>query len=116
MVKLWFVMISARFYMGVRSQAGYVEGRCSVSYEVSLGAFFKLSFTANFYKKFAGSTPGNIQSGSRMRAQRVLSAARANALAASDQSAAAHEEKRVKRNARPLSLKEWADFINSYVN
>jgi len=67
-VKLWFIMITARFYMGVRSQGAYVEGRCTVSYEIRLGRFFKRSFSATYYKKLAGATPGNNQSGSLLLA------------------------------------------------
>ena len=52
-LKVWFIRVSARLYMGVRSYGSYVEGRCVVSYSVKIG-FLKKSFTASYVKTIAG--------------------------------------------------------------
>jgi hypothetical protein len=123
-VKLWFITITARFYMGVRSQGGYVEGRCTVTYEVSLGAFFKRSFSATFYKKLAGASPGNTESGSRLASTKALNAANASLPAKSAMKSKIiamkqnqlweQVENPLKRVTEPLSQEEWEIFINSY--
>ncbi len=122
-VKLWFIMITARFYMGVRSQGGYVEGRCTATFEVSLGAFFKLSFTATYYKKIAGSSPGNNQSPAFIAAiqKRALSHARTSR-PGDVLSENTYEQKLatvknpIKRTAIPLSNKQWEAFLETYID
>jgi len=101
-VKLWFIMITARFYMGVRSKGGYVEGRCTVSYEIRLGRFFKRSFTANYYKKVAGASPGNNVSGNN---QKYLDKYNLKTLT-----------NPLERMVSPLTRYEWSIFINSYID
>ena len=120
-VKLWFVMITARFYMGVRSQGGYVEGRCTVTYEISLGRFFQKSFTATYYKKLAGATPGNNNSGSSNKSMRSVAYARNGHLPEAGAAAQLVSEGKIpqpvhniKRTTRPLSKAEWKNFIKSY--
>lgn len=109
-VKLWWVTISARFYMGIKSQGGYVEGRCTVTYEVRLSRFYKRSFRATYYKKLAGAGPGSQRSGNESSNFYI------NALSASG----SEEQKLLDiknpsdRIIEPLDLKEWTIFINSY--
>ncbi len=124
-VKLWFIMILARFYMGVRSQGGYVEGRCTVTYEVSLGSFFKKSFTATYYKKIAGSSPGNSGSGGSGAALAQNNAVPngqhnflpggilANTKASGQPETTENPEARI---VHQLSLNDWENFINSYTD
>lgn len=113
-VKLWFVMVTARFYMGVRSRGSYVEGRCTVSYEIRISRFFKRSFDATYYKKLAGASPGNNQSGASQRLLAKYMAINAGAL---DKSVNADSfENSEERKTRPLTQKEWEKFINSYID
>jgi hypothetical protein len=60
--KLWFIMVSVRFYMGVRSQNNVMEGRCSVSFSLRLGPFFELSFSSTYHKRISGASPANTSS------------------------------------------------------
>lgn len=118
-VKLWFVMVTARFYMGVRSQGNYVEGRCTVSYEISLGRFFKRSFSATYYKKIAGASPNNSQSANGiMRYNSTVKAQSGSEV--NDQKLieqlSRSIENPIKRKIKPLSPAEWETFINSYVD
>jgi hypothetical protein len=135
-VQLWFIMISARFYMGIRSQGGYVEGRCTVSYEIKLGCFFKLSFQATYSKKIAGASPANNGSASSSGSIQSLSATQNRQISAQSLSAdvlrqrasvqaflsrPAHEQVQairnpVKRQVAPLSKNEWRDYLNSYTD
>lgn len=119
-VKLWFLMITARFYMGVRSQGNYVEGRCTVTYEIRLGRFFKKSFEATYYKKIAGASPGNNQSASRAAAAQLHQlAAPLASFVTSNMSVAQQQtlvQNNVKRNAVPLSRDDWNSFLNSYID
>jgi hypothetical protein len=121
-VQLWFVMINARFYMGIKSQNNYVEGRCTVSYEIKLGCFFKLSFQASYYKKLAGATPGNDTSGSNQSNTQLVSNA-VMMLPQKDQhgfvnmnSAALLDKTHntTERMVLPLSKDEWRDYLNTY--
>lgn len=116
--KLWFVMIAARFYMGVLSRGNYVEGRCTVSYEVKLGAFFKLSFTATFYKKLAGASSGpGLSSGARKKSSAPLlssSPKRSLPSATIVSPEIPTEQNPVKRSTRSMTLNEWDTFLNSY--
>jgi hypothetical protein len=109
-VQLWFIMINARFYMGVRSQGNYVEGRCTVSYEIRLGCFFKLSFQASYYKKIAGASPGNNGGGSSMA--RSLNAF--DSVNVNDNAEQEEIINPVKRNVKRLTRRDWEEFINSY--
>ncbi|UAY53244.1 coiled-coil domain-containing protein [Ferruginibacter albus] len=121
-VQLWFVMINARFYMGIKSQNNYVEGRCTVSYEIKLGCFFKLSFQASYYKKIAGATPGNDASdGNQQNAQLVSHAAmllpvdkRRGLVNMDSTDSLNRSQNTIKRTVIPLSKKEWLDYLQSY--
>lgn len=126
-VRLWFVMITARFYMGVRSQGSYIEGRCTVSYEIRLGRFFKRSFSATYYKKVAGASPGNQQGSQQAYSQRALAKdnlikGNVAALAPAAQKVAVLRNEvaemllshPVVRKIKPLTFNEWEMFINSY--
>lgn len=111
-VKLWFAMIAARFYMGVRSRGNYIEGRCTVTYEISLGRFFKKSFSATYYKKVAGASPGN---GQGRALQNNINQYNALSLLA-DVSTAEGTYGQTTRKVKPLTVSEWEIFINSYVD
>jgi hypothetical protein len=130
-VQLWFVMINARFYMGVRSQNNYVEGRCTVSYEIKLGCFFKLSFQASYYKKLAGATPGNDGNGNANAQRAQLSNFNGTSLAELAANNVAFKGKKanelsqilwnesqgtVQRKVKPVSKTDWANYINSYID
>ncbi|TCC92192.1 hypothetical protein EZ428_10715 [Pedobacter frigiditerrae] len=113
-VKLWFVMVTARFYMGVRSQGGYVEGRCTVSYEIRISRFFKRSFSATYYKKVAGASPGNNQSGNTQRIANKYKAL--NGFSSDKAIDFAPMQNAEERKTRPLTQTEWEKFINSYID
>ncbi|MCE7070883.1 hypothetical protein LZG74_11250 [Dyadobacter sp. CY327] len=128
-VKLWFIMITARFYMGVKSQGGYVEGRCTVSYEIRLGRFFKRSFSASYYKKLAGAQPANNNSGSIQKAfetyEKVngISVLSLGSLSVETETLKKHKRAfdeelaaPVERFVKPLTQTEWDTFINSYID
>jgi hypothetical protein len=52
-LRVWFLQVSARLYMGIRSYGGYVEGKCTVSYSVKIG-FLRKSFSSTYVKQIAG--------------------------------------------------------------
>jgi hypothetical protein len=60
-LSVWIISVSARLYMGVRSQNSYVEGFCVASYSVRVG-WFKKTFTATYTKRVAGAA-NNAPSG-----------------------------------------------------
>jgi hypothetical protein len=55
---VWILEVSARIYLGIVSQNSYVEGVCTVSYEVKLG-FIHKSFSGSFHRKIAGAAAQN---------------------------------------------------------
>lgn len=113
-VKLWCFSITARFYMGVISRGGYVEGRCTVTYEIKLG-FFKRSFSATFYKKLAGSSagPGMGPSVARLGDRGGPELASLSGPLALPPNDAVGTDKRI---VRPLDRNEWKAFLESYVS
>ncbi|MEM6517435.1 MAG: hypothetical protein AAF688_14735 [Bacteroidota bacterium] len=118
-VKLWCFMVSARFYMGVRSQGSYVEGRCTVSYKIKISSLIKRKFSTTYYKKMAGATPANNQSASA--AKSILKYSEINGLTnkISDEQRLNIKRKidnPVKRIVTPLNESEWQIFINSYID
>lgn len=123
-VKLWFMMITARFYMGVRSQGGYVEGRCTVTYEIRISRFFKRSFSATYYKKIAGASPENNQSGSTQKSiNQYIKDTNKNYRELSPEKYLEQYNiikpkitNPVERIVEPLTLTQWEIFINSYYN
>lgn len=120
--KLWFMMISVRFYMGVRSQGNYVEGRCTVTYSIRFSRFFKRSFTASYYKKLAGAAPANNQRNQEQNdraiakyvepegSNRNLSAAQKNNFLSLDY------YNQYQREVREMDLGEWREFMNSFID
>jgi hypothetical protein len=119
-VKLWIFTITARFYMGVRSQGSYVEGRCTVSYEIRISRFFTKSFSATYYKKMAGATPGNNQSGSTFNAVEKYKLLQNKPFQSTDfagnKSTLMSIANPAKRKVKPLREDEWEIFINSYID
>lgn len=114
-VKLWCFSVTARFYMGVRSNGNYVEGRCTVTYKIKISRFFTRSFSATYYKKLAGATPGNNQSGSNLESLKLFN------------TASTSQEKKdylklnaitnpKKREVIPLNEVQWEKFLNSYID
>jgi hypothetical protein len=63
-LKVWILEISARIYLGVVSENSYVEGQCTVSYEVKLG-FISKSFSGTFHQKIAGAESNNHEANAR---------------------------------------------------
>jgi hypothetical protein len=119
--KLWFVMISVRFYMGVRSQGSYVEGRCTVTYSVRLGRFFKKSFTASYYKKVAGAAPANNQRNNQQSERTIVKYAELgnhNKLSSVQKSNFLSNDyyNQYERIVEEMDLNEWQEFINSYID
>ncbi len=132
-VLLWIVTLTVRYYMGVTSQGGYVEGRCTVTHEVKLGAFFKRSFTVTYYKKIAGASGGS--GGGQSNSPAIASGGSSSMLTAfgsddpspqallsgapeaGENSADLQSEKMqsdLTRKVRLLTSDEWKIFINSY--
>ncbi|OMP30063.1 hypothetical protein [Mangrovimonas sp. DI 80] len=111
-VKLWCFTVSARFYMGIRSQGGYVEGRCTVSYKIKISRFFTRKFSSTYYKKMAGATPENNQSGSKKKSLQNLKSLGYSTNAASEKD----YENPIKRIVSPISASDWDKFITSYTD
>ncbi|OGX85082.1 hypothetical protein BEN47_15300 [Hymenobacter lapidarius] len=75
-LKVWIVSVSARLYMGVRSQGSYVEGKCLVSYSFRVG-IVKKGFSKVYKKQLAGASSRPRDSGNPSKFQQQLAAATA---------------------------------------
>jgi|GEM_PF-5658915 len=76
-LSVWIISLSARLYMGVRSQSNSVEGFCVASVEVSIG-FFSKTFTASYTKRVAGAASNTPAPSASVAALRDRSVAGAN--------------------------------------
>jgi len=109
---LGLITASVTFYMGLQGNGNYLEGYCTISYEIKICAFVKISISMSMYKRIYGS-PDNSQ---RSDSSNQLSTTGLTQKYLLGSTTSTNENLDIEPNEIKISDSEWNKYFAAYYN